>query len=78
MSFDRVSAPARSVRGAGLSVFIVTIKYSGQVVEDAERCQTRPEAAHAAAALLYSTRRDRERPVSVGIDVEGDPICTAS
>jgi hypothetical protein len=57
-----------------LSVFIVTVKYSGEPVKDAAKCKTRASAAHAAAELLASSKRqDGELPVAVGIVVEAEP-----
>jgi hypothetical protein len=51
-----------------MSVFVVRVKFSGQVVEDVETYRTRPAAAHAAAGLASSSR-DGKLPVSVGIHV---------
>jgi hypothetical protein len=57
-----------------LSVFIVTVKYSGEPVRDAAKCKTRASAAHAAAELLASSKRpDGELPVAVGIVVAPEP-----
>jgi hypothetical protein len=54
-----------------LSVFIVTVKYSGEPVKDAAKCNTRESAAHTAAELLASSKGpDGELPVAVGIVVE--------
>jgi hypothetical protein len=65
----------RADEGACLSVFIVTVKYSGEPVRDAAKCDTRESAAHAAAELLASSKRpDGELPVAVGIVVEPEPV----
>jgi hypothetical protein len=65
----------RADEGACLSVFIVTVKYSGEPARDAAKCDTRELAAHAAAELLASSKRpDGELPVAVGIVVEREPI----
>jgi hypothetical protein len=64
-------APAHGTKEPFLSVFIVTVKYSGQPVQDAATCKTRESAAHAAAQFLASSKRpDGELPVAVGIVVE--------
>jgi hypothetical protein len=65
----------RADEGACLSVFIVTVKYSGEPVRDAATCATRELAAHAAAELLASSKRsDGELPVAVGIVVDREPV----
>ena len=64
-------APARDGRSL-VSVFVVTVKYSGQRAQDVARCPTRRSAAHAAAVLAVSTRPDGKSPVSVGIVVESE------
>jgi hypothetical protein len=51
-------------------VFVVTVKYAGQEVQDVVRCPTRPVAAHTAAVVASSPRADGQRPVMVGIVVE--------
>jgi hypothetical protein len=57
-----------------LSVFIVTVKYSGEPVKATAKCKTRASAAHAAAELLASSKRpDGELPIAVGIVVEPEP-----
>jgi len=64
----------RADEGACLSVFIVTVKYSGEPARDAAKCETRESAAHAAAELISTSKRpDGELPVAVGIVVEPEP-----
>jgi hypothetical protein len=76
VSADNEIAPGSGAlnEGAWLSVFIVTVKYSGQPMQDAETYPTRESAAQAAAELLASSARpDGELPVAVGIVVEPEP-----